>query len=187
MAILKFRIYWEEDDSVYRDLVIRHTQTFFELHETILKSFEFDKKHHATFYRSNDKGQRGKEISLEKYDKTYKAPPLLMSETTIGSEVREPNQRFIYVYDFHKLWTFLIELIHINKEESHKVAYPSCIRSEGFGPSQYGTKGLIKEKEKENDVDEKYDLNTTALAEGYGEEGEESDEAEEDTTEEEEI
>ena len=185
MAILKFRTYWEEDDSVYRDIVIKHTQTFEDLHETILKSFEFDKKHHATFFRSNDKWQRGKEISLEVYDKVYKAPPLIMNETTIGSEVREPNQKFIYVYDFHKLWTFLIELININKEENHKVSYPSSVRSEGFGPSQYGTKGLIKEKE--TDVDEKYDLNTTALAEGYGEEGEETEEAEDDSSEEEVI
>ena len=35
MAVLKFRIYFEEDDSVYRDVVIRHKQNFFDLHETI--------------------------------------------------------------------------------------------------------------------------------------------------------
>ena len=49
MAILKFRAYFEEDDSVYRDVAIRHTQSFFELHEVILKAFEFDNKHGATF------------------------------------------------------------------------------------------------------------------------------------------
>ena len=117
--------------------------------------------------------------SWEEDDSVYR------DDVTLGSEVKDPNQKFIYVYDFHKLWTFLIELININKEESHKVTYPSSVRSEGFGPSQYGTKGLIKEKE--TDVDEKYDLNTTALAEGYGEEGEETEEAEDDGTEEEVI
>ena len=49
MAILKFRIYFEEDESVYRDVAIRHTQTFFDLHETILKAYEFDNKHKALF------------------------------------------------------------------------------------------------------------------------------------------
>ena len=49
MAILKFRAYFEEDDSVYRDVAIRHSQSFFDLHEAILKSFEFDTKHGATF------------------------------------------------------------------------------------------------------------------------------------------
>src|SRR5690242_9346744 len=125
MAILKFRIYFEEDESVYRDVVIRHSQSFRDLHEMILKSYEFDNKHKATFFRSNDHWQRGREISLEVYDKDYKAPPLLMADTTIGSEIREPNQRFIFLYDFNKNWTFLVELINVTKEENPKVTYPS--------------------------------------------------------------
>lgn len=176
MAILKFRIYWEDDDSVYRDIVIRHMQTFFDLHNAILKCFEFDNKHAATFYRSNDNWKRGKEISLEEYDKEYKAKPLLMKDTTVGSEVRDPNQKFIYVYDFHKNWTFMVELINVNNNEDGKMGYPSCVRSEGIGPSQYGTKGLINEKLAE--IEEKYDLNTVILADGFEEEGESDTEVE---------
>ena len=48
-------------------------RSFLDLHETILKAYEFDNKHKATFFRSNDHWQRGREISLEKYDKEYKA------------------------------------------------------------------------------------------------------------------
>lgn len=177
MAILKFRIYWEEDDSVYRDMVIKHTQSFLDLHNTILKCFEFDNKHHATFFRSNDNWQRGKEISLEKYDKVYKAEPLIMTETLVGTEIREPNQKFVYVYDFHKNWTFLLELINVNKEENANLTYPSCIRSEGIAPSQYGTKGIISEKLSE--IEDKYDLNTEILADGFGEEGDENESTEE--------
>jgi hypothetical protein len=171
MAILKFRAYYEEDDSVYRDVVIKHTQSFFELHQVILKAFEFDNKHQATFYRSNDHWQRGREISVEKYDKPYKAEPLLMNETTIGSEIRDPNQKFIYVYDFAKNWTFLVELINVSKEESSKITYPALLKSEGIAPSQYGTKGLVGDKLAE--VEEKYDL--TRGAEGFGEEGGDED------------
>ena len=170
MAILKFRAYLEEDDSVYRDVAIRHKQSFFDLHEIILKSFEFDSKHGATFYRSNDNWQRGREITLEKYDRPYKAEPLLMKETTIGSEIRDPNQKFIYVYDFNKTWTFLVELINVSKEENPKVTYPTLVRKEGIAPSQYGTKSLLGERFA--DVEEKYDLSKGA--EGFGEEGEES-------------
>ena len=171
MAILKFRIYIEEDESVYRDVVLRHTQSFLDLHEMILKSFEFDNKHKATFFRSNDHWQRGREISLEKYDKDYKAPPLLMNETTIGSEIRDPNQKFVYLYDFNKNWSFLVELINVSKEENPKISYPSMVRTVGIGPSQYGTKGLLGEKFA--DVEEKYDL--TQGAEGFVEEREEKD------------
>lgn len=170
MAILKFRVYFEEDDSVYRDIAIRHTQHFSDLHYQILKSFEFDNKHQATFYRSNDNWVKGREISLEKYDKDYKVAPLLMAETTIGSEIREPNQKFLYVYDFTRNWPFQIELINISKEENPKLSYPATIRAEGIAPSQYGTKSILGDRFV--DVEEKYDLQSAA--EGFGEEGEES-------------
>jgi hypothetical protein len=174
MAILKFRVYFEEDDSVYRDIAIRHKQSFFELHEAILKSYEFDNKHAATFYRSNHNWQRGREISLESYDKQYKAAPLLMKETTIGSEIKDTNQRFIYVYDFNKNWTFLVELINVTKEENAKLSYPATMRKEGIPPSQYGTKSLLGERFA--DVEEKYDLSKNA--EGFGEEGDEGERGE---------
>lgn len=171
MAILRFRIYLEEDESVYRDVVIRHTQSFFELHEAILKAYEFDNKHKATFYRSNDHWLRGREISVEKYDKEYKAPPLIMSETTIASEIKAPNQRFVYHYDFNKNWSFLVELINVSKEENPKTIYPSTIRTEGIAPSQYGTKGLLGEKFA--DIEEKYDL--SAVGDGFAEKDEDGE------------
>jgi hypothetical protein len=168
MAILKFRAYYEDDDSVYRDVVIKHTQSFLDLHYAILKSYEFDNKHKATFYRSNDSWQRGREISLEKYDKEYRAEPLIMEQTTIGSEIRDTNQRFIYIYDFDKNWTFLLELINVSKEENPRLIYPATTRTEGIGPQQYGTKSLLGNKF--NEIEEKYDLNNM---EGFSEEGEE--------------
>lgn len=177
MAILKFRVYFEEDDSVYRDIAAKHTQSFFDFHLTILKSFEFDNKHQATFYRSNDKWLRGREISIEKYDKPYKAEPLIMADTIIGSEIRNPNEKFIYVYDFTRGWTFLIELISVSKDENPKLTYPALIRSEGIAPSQYGTKSVLGDRFV--DVEEKYDL--TKGVEGFSEEGDKDDDADLDT------
>ena len=172
MAILKFRVYMEEDESVYRDVVIRHTQSFRELHEVILKSYEFDNKHKATFFRSNDHWLRGREISLEKYDKEYKAAPLMMNETTIASEIKNPNQRFVYLYDFNKNWSFLMELINVSKEENSKLSYPSIVRTEGIAPSQYGTKGLLGPKFA--DIEEKYDL-TQVAGDGFSEKDEDGE------------
>jgi len=182
MAILKFRVYLEEDDAVYRDIVIKHTQTFVELHYAILKAYEFDSKHQATFFRSNDAWLRGREITFEKYDKEYAAPPLYMQETPMGSEIRDTNQKFIYVYDFTKNWVFLVELINVSKEESAKTEYPSVSRKEGIGPQQYGTKSLLGDKFA--DIEEKYDL-TEVAAEGFGSEGEEGEASEDEGGEEE--
>jgi hypothetical protein len=186
MAILRFRVYWEDDDSIYRDIAIQHTQNFADLHTGILKSFEFDNKHKATFYRSNDNWLRGREISLEKYDKTYKVEPLIMADTLISSEISNPNQKFIYEYDFNKFWKFMIELINVDKEQNKKLIYPCCVRSEGIAPSQYGTKGLVDSRLAE--MEEKYDLQPDAMRDGFGEEGDgestESGEEDETTTEE---
>ena len=171
MAILKFRVYFEEDDSIYRDVAVKHTQSFLQLHQVILKAYEFDSKHQATFYRSNDHWQRGREISLEKYDKAYRVDPLIMASTPVGSEIRDPNQKFIYTYDFVRNWGFLVELINVSREENGKLDYPAVIKSEGIAPSQYGTKGLVGDKLTE--IEEKYDL--TKGTEGFGIEGEEEE------------
>jgi hypothetical protein len=173
MAILKFRVYWEEEDAIYRDVLVKHTQNFADFHQIILKAFEFDQKHDATFFRSNDKWQRGREISKEVYQKEYPVAPLLMDETTIGSEIMDTNQHFIYLYDFNKAWTFLVELIQVikNADADMSLEYPVISRIEGVGPMQYGTKGLLGEKFA--DIEEKYDL--TETGEGFGEEGEDED------------
>ena len=181
MAVLKFRVYWEEDDAIYRDVLVKHTQNFQDLHTIILKAFDFDQKHDATFYRSNDIWQRGREISKEVYDRPYKVPPLLMAETAISTEIIDTNQHFIYEYDFVKSWSFLIALIQVikNADVDMTLEYPLVSRIEGVGPMQYGTKGLLGEKFA--DIEEKYDLNEAA--EGFGEEGEDahaSDDREED-------
>ncbi|MFN5022769.1 MAG: IS1096 element passenger TnpR family protein [Chitinophagaceae bacterium] len=185
MAILKFRVYWEEEDAIYRDVLVKHTQYFSDFHQIILKAFEFDQKHDATFFRSNEKWQRGREISKEVYQKEYPVAPLLMDETTIGSEIMDTNQHFIYLYDFNKAWTFLVELIQVikNADADMNAEYPLISRVEGVGPMQYGTKGLLGEKFA--DIEEKYDL--SEADEGFGEEGEDSDsndtDEDEDTTE----
>mgnify|MGYP003333939988 CR=1 FL=1 len=170
MAILKFRVYFEEDDTIYRDVAIKHTQSFYELHQAILKCYEFDSIHQATFYRSNDNWQRGRAISLEKYeDVDFKVDPLDMFETTIGSEIKDTEQKFIYVYDFKKNWSFHIQLIGVSKEENPKLTYPAITRKEGIGPSQYGIKSILGDKFA--DIEEKYDL--SAIGEGFSDEGEE--------------
>jgi Plasmid pRiA4b ORF-3-like protein len=164
MAILKFRVYLQEDDSIYRDISVYHKQNFTQFHHAILSAFEFDNKHQSTFYRSNDLWQKGKEITFEKYEKDYVVAPLLMHETLISSQIFNTTQKFIYQYDFTKNWFFHIELINVSKEESNPNNYPLLVRKEGLAPSQYGTKGLMGTG-KLTEVEEKYDLSN--LMEGF--------------------
>jgi hypothetical protein len=92
-----------------------------------------------------------------------------MFDTNIGSEIRDTEQKFIYVYDFKKNWTFQIQLIGVSKEENSKIIYPTITRKEGIGPSQYGIKSILGDRFA--DVEEKYDL--SSLGEGFSDEGEE--------------
>jgi hypothetical protein len=80
------------------------------------------------------------------------------------------------VYDFAKTWTFLIELIQVikNTDADLTLSYPIISRTEGVGPMQYGTKGLLGKNFA--DIEEKYDL--SEARDGFGEEGEDADASE---------
>lgn len=156
MPVFKFRVYWEEEDSIYRDIALLSGQTFLQFHETILKAFEFDNKHTAVFYESNDKWMRFRAFSSEVLSNKKDAPELSMVKTPVSALIDNPNKKFIYVYDKVKQWTFLIELIGIEKDENFKVTYPYCFRKEGIAPAQSGIKGIAAERMME--IEEKYDL-----------------------------
>ena len=177
MPLLRFRVYWEEDDQVYRDIELHANQTFLDLHSAILKAYEFDGKHPASFYESNDRWTKGREISSEVLVNKKDAPALSMLKTPVSALVAKPDQKFVYIYDPAKHWTFLVELIGVSKDDDPKRTYPFLLRKEGIGPAQYGIKGASEDKMIE--VEEKYDLGADEMAEGFGNEGEEGSSTEE--------
>jgi hypothetical protein len=171
MAILRFRVFWEEDDQTYRDIEIQGSQTFMDLHQCIVKAFEFDGKHPASFFESNERWQRGgRELNSEVLANKKDAPALSMIKTPVSALISLPDQKFVYVYDLVKKWTFLLELINVNKEETYRRVYPFILRKEGIAPAQYGIKGVAVDKIME--IEEKYDLGADEMAEGFGDEGE---------------
>lgn len=171
MAILRFRIYWEDDDLTYRDIEIQGTQTFLDFHKGIVLAYEFDGKHPASFYESNDKWAYGREFNSEVLVNKKDAPALSMTRTPVQALVATPSQKFVYVYDpAGKKWTFLVELLNVSKDETYRRVYPFVLRKEGVAPAQYGIKGVNPSKLME--IEEKYDLGAEDMAEGYGNEGE---------------
>ena len=179
MPLFRFRVAWEEDDLVYRDVEITSGQTFKDLHDVILKAYEFDGKHSANFFESNDRWQRvGRTFSSEVMSNKKDAPALSMVKTPVNALISVPDQKFIYEYDPAKKWTFLIELIGLEKDENAKHSYPRVARKEGIAPSQYGAKGAKGEAIALMELVEAYDLGAEEMAEGFGSEGEEGGEAE---------
>lgn len=174
MPVFKFRVFWEDDDNIFRDIVLKSGQTFHQFHEAILKAFEFNKPLPASFYRSNDNWLRGMEISSEVLVNKKDAPALAMIKTPVSALIDKPDECFIYTYDPVKNWTFLINLIAIDKDEADGLTYPLCTKKEGLAPAQTQIKGMPNERLLE--IEEKYDLNKENMdEEGYGDEGEEQD------------
>ena len=169
MAILRFRVSWEEDDQTYRDIELQGNQTFLDFHKCIVQAYEFDGKHSASFYESSERWQYGREINSEVLVNKKDAPALSMLKTPVSALIALPDQKFIYVYDPTKKWTFHVELIGVSKDEVFKRVYPFILRKEGIAPAQYGVKGVNPDKIME--IEEKYDLGADEMAEGFGEEG----------------
>jgi hypothetical protein len=174
MPIFKFRVAWQEDDNVQRDIEILSSHTFEDFHQTIKKAFLLKDVWHATFGVLNEVGKRTYTID-SKVEKNLKdAPALSTRKTPIGALVGHPSQEFVYGLENDKEWDFLISLITVYKEDANDTSkYPGVVRIEGLSPMELGAKkGGKKDKEKVVESEDKYDLESQ---EGFGNEGEEDE------------
>jgi len=123
MAGYKFRILLDSKDrsEIFRDIVIADSKNLEELYQLCVQSFEFAGNQMASFYVSDHDWNKGQEITLvdmgwraldEEYPENSEEI-LTMSQVKISDIVRESNQRLILVYDFIRMWIFLIELVEI--------------------------------------------------------------------------
>lgn len=146
--VYRFRVTYEDHEDVYRDIEIRSSQSFLELHSAIQQAIAFDNSKSATFFTSDDYWRKEDEISIENTSeaKTKKAKSKTPARQSNGEEpkkkktiadlVNDPHQKFIYVFDPEVEWTFLVELIKIIPENK-TVPYPQCVKTVGTAPKQY--------------------------------------------------
>ena len=65
-----------------------------------------------------------------------------MEETTIESVVSEEDPKLLYVYDFMSMWTFFVELVEIDEEETG-ASYPALIYAHGSIPAEAPEKSFV--------------------------------------------
>ncbi len=94
----------ENKEDIFRDIEIRKTDTFEDLHNVLTQSFGFDGSEMASFYVSNDDWHQGQEIAL--FDMGQNEDIRMMNETIIEDVLDEDNTKLIYIYDFLNMWTF---------------------------------------------------------------------------------
>ena len=136
MGSYKFRVLLDNpnNEEIFRDITISSENTFSEFYDIIISAFFFNGDQLASFYVSNNSWDKGREISLMDMD-TTEGPdsPLTMNDSILKDLVISEDQKFILVYDFLKMWCFLIELIEIKSET---IETPSIDLSIGISPNE---------------------------------------------------
>ena len=149
------QIHLEHKNDVIRDIEIPSEKSLKDLHYTIIDCLNLEKNEMASFYMTNEDFELLQEIPLFKIDdKDYSM--LDMSEITIASVFPNIDSQLIYVYDFLKMWRFLVSYSKETKNESKKI---EIINSIGEMPKD--APEIIFEADKELDsyeeIDEFYD------------------------------
>ncbi|MBK8845217.1 MAG: hypothetical protein IPO27_01160 [Bacteroidetes bacterium] len=134
MASYRFRITFEDYDDISRDIDIKPSQTFRDLHNCIQESIKFDNSKAAAFYMSNDHWIKGREIASEPRILKDGSEVTVMDQAVMNKFINDPHQKIYYEFD---TWTFFVELIKINVEKDDKSVYPRCVKSSGDAPKQY--------------------------------------------------
>ena len=137
------QIHLEYKEDVIRDIEISSTSNLEELHYAIITAFELEKNELASFYMTNEDFELLQEIPLLSIDEEEN-PMLRMNEVIISSILTKQGSQLLYVYDFMKMWRFLITLTE-KKEEI--ISKPKCVKSVGEMPEDAPEITFEEEKE----------------------------------------
>jgi hypothetical protein len=203
MAVYRFRVSFEDNEEIYREIEIKSTQNFEDFHNSIMQTIGFDNLHDASFFISDDYWRKGDEIGLrplsedeiEKRKRRDQPIKKQMNKCKMASLIDDPHQKFVYVYDPKVGWTFLVELVKILLDDA-KGSFPKCVKTVGEAPKQHKPTNVVPVAEDDEFDDDEphhddeayvnaHSEDETALLEG--EEGEEEGVEEEEAHDEEEM
>lgn len=128
-GIYTFKVSFEK--NVWRKVVLSSQHTMEDLHEIILKVYEFDNDHLYSFFMDGKKWSRDRISSPNDDSVGPKA-----DEVLVGDLGFLKGQRFLYLYDYGDEWQFLIEVEEI-QETNPESFKPYLKGSKGEGPEQY--------------------------------------------------
>lgn len=146
MLIYRFKVTCEESDGFYREIEILPNQTFLDFHHIMVDSSELLQCESASFYITDKKYKKDKEISLKtikrqvrRYDEDIDqvitemvAPPLMKNEK-VKTYIDDPHQKMIYEFEGKGRYSFHLELFKITHSDGIS-SYPQCIKRVGELP-----------------------------------------------------
>jgi hypothetical protein len=124
------RIYLESKNDVTREIEISAENNLLDLHKIITQSCNLNDKELASFHLTNDEFELLKEIPLIPIEENTKES---MEQILIKELLINKDDRLIYIYDYMKMWRFLVELKQVS---TLKITIPKCILKSGEMPKQ---------------------------------------------------
>ncbi len=137
MAVYRFKVSFEDYDDVTREVDIKSTHTFEDLHRAIHLSTGYKPEYSSSFYISNDQWIKGQEIAYMPTQRKIDRGVALMEKSKLSAFIDDPHQKFYYTFNFDRPFDFHIELIKI-LDETPGVTYPHVAKSNGEAPKQFG-------------------------------------------------
>jgi len=187
MFAYRFKMNFEEQDGFSRDIELGVDQTFLDFYNIIIESLSLDKTVPCSFFICDHRYRKKKEIIMPEQEQNQddkaaneqpgdQKPKLRMDKCSLNELIDDPHQKFLFIYDIKKEWTFFIELSKIVSREKGET-YPRIINAVGPVPQEISRKprplpGLDDDDEDISDSEmEGEEMNINPEAEGtYGEE-----------------
>ncbi len=138
MALYRFRVTFEDYDEVTREIDIKSTQTFEDLHRAIHQSTGYNCEYSSSFYISNDQWIKGEEITFMPNQRRIDRAVALMDKVKLSNRIDDPHQKFYYTFNFDRPFDFHVELLKIILDENPGTTYPAVVKSTGEAPKQFG-------------------------------------------------
>tara|TARA_B100001142_G_C13988460_1_gene521718 strand:+ start:182 stop:649 length:468 start_codon:yes stop_codon:yes gene_type:complete len=147
-SIIQIHLEYEKD--VIRDIEINSASTLEELHYAIINSIGLEGNELASFYTTNSELETLQEIPLFNINKQEELTE--MKNIIISSIFKNQGDELIYIYDFMKLWRFLVTL---KKEEKISPSKVKCINIIGEMPKN--APKILFEKEETDTFQDEFD------------------------------
>jgi len=155
MAIYKFRVTIDHEDTIFRDIEVQSNQSFMEFNRGIIEAFNLSECQEVIFLASDNNWHQGTELMVirdnmvvfkEEKDKDGKAKKKNVLKP-IALYVDDPHQHFICFIDSKIPLVMFIELMKINTDEPDEdedmITYPRSVKSFGQAPKPVQMGGAI--------------------------------------------
>jgi len=151
------RIVADTEDDIFIDVSINSSNTFLQLHDTIINGFNLGGGEMASFYKSNENWDKGPEITLMdmSFGEENTEKNRCMENTQIHDILNKKETKVLYLYDFLNMNIFYIDLVDISTNET--ISSPKILGTFGEYEIKKEEEFTIEIKEEKSSIQSEID------------------------------